>query len=215
MSFSKRHVVFQNKKVPAASLKRRKHALGLPIHINKGSIVLNIRYYIIWVLNRLLYINYIEFPNRIRDFPSNFVHRTATSCLWPRRRLEWKGCSQRILMKRKCYIKGTQKLPKSQGTSRIPPGNWYNGYIIAYLIPILYKIQYLIPFISFLYGLVCPTHVYGVSGLPQVFVFGHAPFGKDIFLIVLVICCQYLVNMCQYWSIYGTTQEGNCLLAQG
>ena len=33
--------------MPAASLKRRKHGLGLPVHIKKVSILLNIGYYII------------------------------------------------------------------------------------------------------------------------------------------------------------------------
>ena len=56
--------------MPAASLKRRKHGLGLPIHIKKVPILLKIRYYIILVLNSLLYIHYIQFPSRIRDFPS-------------------------------------------------------------------------------------------------------------------------------------------------
>ena len=61
---------YLKKKTPAASLKRRKHGLGLPIHIKYQPILLNIGYYVILVLNRLLYINYIEFPSRIRDFPS-------------------------------------------------------------------------------------------------------------------------------------------------
>ena len=69
MSFSKGACLKTTNKVPAASLKRRKHGLGLPIHIKKVSLLLNIRYYIILVLNSLLYIHYIEFPIRIRDFP--------------------------------------------------------------------------------------------------------------------------------------------------
>ena len=60
----------KQKQAPAASLKRRKPLLGLPIHIIKVSILLNIGYYRILVLNRLLYINYIEFPSRKRNFPS-------------------------------------------------------------------------------------------------------------------------------------------------
>ena len=71
MSLKKRHVVFQKKeKEPAASLKRRKHGLGLPIHIKYQLILSNVRYYIILVIDMLLYINYIDFPSRIRDFPS-------------------------------------------------------------------------------------------------------------------------------------------------
>ena len=62
----------KKEKVPAASLKRHKHRLGLPIHIKYQLILLNIGYYIILVLNSLLYINYIEFPSGIRDFPSDF-----------------------------------------------------------------------------------------------------------------------------------------------
>ena len=60
------------RKTPAASLKGRKHGLGLPIHIKKISILLNIEYYIILVFNRLLYIHYMKFPIIIRDFPSDF-----------------------------------------------------------------------------------------------------------------------------------------------
>ena len=47
MSFSKDACLKQNKKTPAASLKRRNNGLGLPIHIQKLPILLNIRYYII------------------------------------------------------------------------------------------------------------------------------------------------------------------------
>ena len=51
------------KKTPAASLKRRKHGLGLPIHIKKVPILLNIGCYIILALNYLyilpIYITYI------------------------------------------------------------------------------------------------------------------------------------------------------------
>ena len=57
---------------PAASLKRRNNGLGLPIHIKKVTILLDIRYYIILPIYTLLYINYIKFPIRIRDFPSDF-----------------------------------------------------------------------------------------------------------------------------------------------
>ena len=46
MSFSKGACKTKNK-APAASLKRRNNGLGLPIHIKKLPIVLNIRYYII------------------------------------------------------------------------------------------------------------------------------------------------------------------------
>ena len=70
------------KKAPAASLKRRKHGLGLPIHIKVLLILGNIRYYIILVLNRLLYTNYIEFPRRIRDFPSR-IRDFLTLPVWP------------------------------------------------------------------------------------------------------------------------------------
>ena len=64
----------QTKKAPAASLKRRNNGLGLPIHIKKLPILLNIRYYIILPIYSLLYINYIKFPIRIRDFPSDFAY---------------------------------------------------------------------------------------------------------------------------------------------
>ena len=48
LSFSKGTCLNTKKqKTPAASLKRRKHELGLPIHIKKVPILLNIRYYII------------------------------------------------------------------------------------------------------------------------------------------------------------------------
>ena len=91
----------KTKKTPAASLKRRKHGLGLPIHIKKVSILLDIRYYIILVLNRLLYINYIQFPSRIRMYSdiaiANFAPRGAWeecegACL-PRglRSLQWRS----------------------------------------------------------------------------------------------------------------------------
>ena len=52
--FSKRHVVFKNK-AHAASLKSRKHGLGLPIHIKMLVILINIGYYTILVLNMALY----------------------------------------------------------------------------------------------------------------------------------------------------------------
>ena len=67
----------KNQKTPAASLKRRKHGLGLPIHIKYQPILLNIRYYIILVLNSLLYIHYFQFPIIIRDFPSDFPKKLA------------------------------------------------------------------------------------------------------------------------------------------
>ena len=57
-------------KTPAASLKRRNNGLGLPIHIKKLPILLNIRYYIILpIYISLLYIHYIKFPIVIRYFP--------------------------------------------------------------------------------------------------------------------------------------------------
>ena len=67
--FQKAHV-YKKKKAPAASPKRRNNGLGLPIHIKKVPILLNIRYYIILPIYSLLYIHYIQFPIRIRDFPS-------------------------------------------------------------------------------------------------------------------------------------------------
>ena len=79
MSFSK-GACLNKQKTPAASLKRRKHGLGLPIHIKKVSILINIRYYIILVLNSLLLIHYIKFPIRIRDFPSDFA--LVEWCIW-------------------------------------------------------------------------------------------------------------------------------------
>ena len=65
MYFSKGACLKNKKQKPAASLKRRNNGLGLPIHIKKLSVLLNIGYYIILVLNSVLYINYIEFPSRI------------------------------------------------------------------------------------------------------------------------------------------------------
>ena len=62
------------KKMPAASLKRREQLLGLPIHIKYQLILIYMKYYIILVLNTLLYINYIEFPSRIRIFPSEICY---------------------------------------------------------------------------------------------------------------------------------------------
>ena len=47
MSFSKGACLKKNTKAPAASLKRRNNGLGLPIHIKKVPIVLNIRYYVL------------------------------------------------------------------------------------------------------------------------------------------------------------------------
>ena len=67
--FFKKGMLKQKQKTPAASPKRRKWGLGLPIHIKYQLILINIIYYIILVLNRTLYINYIEFPSRIRLFP--------------------------------------------------------------------------------------------------------------------------------------------------
>ena len=46
MSFSK-GACLKKQKTPAASLKRRNNGLGLPIHIKKLPILLDIRYYII------------------------------------------------------------------------------------------------------------------------------------------------------------------------
>ena len=45
--------------MPAASLFSRKQGLGVPIHIKMSFILINIDYYTLWVLNRVLYINYI------------------------------------------------------------------------------------------------------------------------------------------------------------
>ena len=50
----------KKEKVHAASLKRRKWGLGFPIHIQILLILINIGYYIILVLNKLLNINYID-----------------------------------------------------------------------------------------------------------------------------------------------------------
>ena len=62
--FSKGACLNTKQKVPAASLKRRKHGLGLPIHIKYKLILLNIAYYIILVLNRLLYqLYWISYKN--------------------------------------------------------------------------------------------------------------------------------------------------------
>ena len=48
MSFSKDACLKKKKKkAPAASLKRSNNGLGLPIHIKKVPILLNIRYYIL------------------------------------------------------------------------------------------------------------------------------------------------------------------------
>ena len=47
------------RKTPAASLKRRNKLLGLPIHIKKVPILLNIGYYIILVLNKY-YISFVK-----------------------------------------------------------------------------------------------------------------------------------------------------------
>ena len=55
MSFSKGACQQKKKKTPAASLKRRNNGLGLPIHIKKLPILLNIRYYIL----RYIYYLYI------------------------------------------------------------------------------------------------------------------------------------------------------------
>ena len=62
-------------KTPAASLKRRKVLLGLPIHIKYQLIVLDIYFYIILVLNRLFYVNYTKFPN-ISQLPNiSYLHQ--------------------------------------------------------------------------------------------------------------------------------------------
>ena len=57
-----KHTLFQKgmskNKTPAASLKRRKCGLGLPIHIKYQLILLNIWFYMILVSHRSLYINY-------------------------------------------------------------------------------------------------------------------------------------------------------------
>ena len=67
-----------------------------------------------------------------------------------------------------------------------------NKYIIGYLIPIVYNTLYLIILVPFLYGLVTPTHVYGVSGLPQAFFccFLDMPFWKRCVLVNIL--CFYL-----------------------
>ena len=60
---------------------RSNNGLGLPIHIKKVPVllnimyyILNIRYYIILpIYISLLYIHYIQFSIRIRDFPSNIA----------------------------------------------------------------------------------------------------------------------------------------------
>ena len=57
MSFSK-GACLQKKKAPAASLKRSNNGLGLPIHIKKVAILLNIRYYMILPIY-YLYIYYL------------------------------------------------------------------------------------------------------------------------------------------------------------
>ena len=54
-------------------------------------------------------------------------------------------------------------------------------YIEPYLISILYDIACLSILIAFLYGLVTPTRVYGVSGLPQAVFLRHAFFQKGLF----------------------------------
>ena len=53
------HVVFQNR-APAASLKRRKWGLGIPIHIKSQFILNSIGYYTLLVLNWVLYMKYIS-----------------------------------------------------------------------------------------------------------------------------------------------------------
>ena len=76
----------KNKKMSAASLKRRKHGLGVPIHIKYRLVLTNIGYSIILVLNMPLYINYIEVPSGIAT-PffgcQNDFHSGAEMCpLW-------------------------------------------------------------------------------------------------------------------------------------
>ena len=65
-TFFKRRMSKNKKKASAASLKRRNNGLGLPIHIKKLPILLNIRYYILNIRYYLyilpiyyLYITYI------------------------------------------------------------------------------------------------------------------------------------------------------------
>ena len=62
MSFSKGACL---KKKTAASLKRRNNGLGLPIHIKKVPILMNIRYYILNIRYYLyilpIYITYIKY----------------------------------------------------------------------------------------------------------------------------------------------------------
>ena len=59
MSFSKGACLKQKqKKVPAASLKRSNNGLGLPIHMKKVPILLNIRYYIILPIYISYYIDF-------------------------------------------------------------------------------------------------------------------------------------------------------------
>ena len=50
---------FSKNKAPAASLKRRKWGLGLPIHAKMSWILVNLLYYTILVLNNILYSNCI------------------------------------------------------------------------------------------------------------------------------------------------------------
>ena len=63
MSFSKGACQQKKEKAPAASLKRSNNGLGLPIHIKKAPILLNIRYYILNIRYYLyilpIYITYI------------------------------------------------------------------------------------------------------------------------------------------------------------
>ena len=58
MSFSKGACQNKTKRVPAASLKRSNNGLGLPVHIKKLPILLDIRYYILNI-RYYLYIYYL------------------------------------------------------------------------------------------------------------------------------------------------------------
>ena len=55
----KRHVVFYKKLTLVASLKRRRWGLGIPTRIKVQSKLMNIDYYTLLVLNRVLYLDYI------------------------------------------------------------------------------------------------------------------------------------------------------------
>ena len=92
MSFSKGACQKNNKKkAPAASLKRSNNGLGLPIHIKKVSILLNIRYYILNIRYYLyilpIYITYIYYLY--------ITYRSSFSTNW-KGRLTAKRRSQRL-----------------------------------------------------------------------------------------------------------------------